>query len=285
MNDAFRKIQVGDITINYEIAKYTKPWRTDEPETFLLYHGYARNMRFWEQWMPLLASDYRVLRFDARGCGETTKPPPGSGTFTLDQVASDAIGLMDKLGIKRVHWVGESSGGIVGLVVALAHPERLHTLTVCDTPFKRPENIARTYTIGEVDRASAFAKYGVGGWCRKTLSYRLDTTKASPELCEWYIEQMDKTPKYVAIEKGLMIGRGDFWPNLPNIKVPTLILAGEKSPIAQEELMKAMQQRMPQAKLVLFEGFRHGINLLAPEQCVSEIREFIDAQRKNATPA
>lgn len=285
MRDVFRKIQVGDITMNFEIVSYTKPWRTDEPETLLLYHGYARNMLFWEQWVPLLASDYRVLRFDARGCGETTKPPPGSGTFTFDQIASDVIGLMDKLGINRVHWVGESSGGIMGLVVALAHPERLHTLTLCDTPFKRPENIATTYTLGEVDRASAFAKYGVGGWCRKTLSYRLDTTKASPELCEWYIAQMDKTPMHVAIEKELMIGRGDLWPSLPNIKVPTLILAGEKSPIAQEEQMKAMKERMPQAKLLLLEGFRHGINLLAPEWCVNEIKKFVDAQRKNGTPA
>ena len=285
MREPFRKIQVGDIAINFEVASYTEPWRTDEPETFLLYHGYARNMLFWEPWVPLLASDYRVLRFDARGCGETTKPLPGSGTFTFEQIASDAIGLMDKLGIDRVHWVGESSGGIMGLVVALKHPERLHTLTVCDTPFKRPENIERTYTLGEVDRAAAFAKYGVGGWCRKTLSYRLDTTKASPELCEWYIAQMDKTPVYVAIEKGLMIGRGDLWPDLPNIKVPTFILAGEKSPIAQEEQMKAMKERMPQAKLVLLEGFRHGIHLLAPERCAKEIKEFVDTQRKKARPA
>jgi len=61
-------------------------------------------------WVPLLAADYRVLWFDARGCGETTKPPPGS-RMSFSQLAGDAVGLMDKLGIERVHWVGESSGG------------------------------------------------------------------------------------------------------------------------------------------------------------------------------
>ena len=195
-------------------------------------------------------------------------------------LVGDSLGLMDKLGIRRAHWVGESSGGIAGLAFALAHPDRLHTLTVCDTPFKRPANIAATYTVGEADRAAAFAKYGVGGWCRKTLSYRIDTTKASPELCEWYIAQMDRTPVPVAVEKEKMIGRGDFWPLLPGIKVPTLILAGQKSPLAEEEKMKAMQQHMPQAKLVTFEGYGHGINLLAPERCVSEIRQFVDTQRQ-----
>lgn len=278
MKHTFSKMQVGDISINYELADYTAPWRTDEPETFLLYHGYARNMLFWEQWVPLLAADYRVLRFDARGCGASSAPPAGSA-MTFDQLVGDSLGLMDKLGIRRAHWVGESSGGIVGLAFALAHPARLHTLNLCDTPFKRSTQIAATYTVGESDRAAAFAKYGVGGWCRKTLSYRIDTAKASPALCEWYIAQMDRTPVPVAVEKEKMIGRGDFWPHLPGIKVPTLILAGQNSPLAEEAKMKAMQQHMPQAKLVTFEGYGHGINLLAPERCVKEIRQFVAAQR------
>lgn len=273
-------MQVGDLAINYELADYTAPWQTKQPETFLLYHGYARNMLFWQQWVPLLASDYRVLRLDARGCGETGKPA-AAGAYSFDQLAGDALGLMDKLGIERAHWVGESSGGIIGLVVALAHPERLSTLTVCDTPFKRPANIATTYTVGETDRAAAFDKYGVGGWCRKTLSYRIDMSKASPELCEWYIAQMDKTPKHVATAMDQTIGKGDFWPHLPKVKVPTLILCGEKSAIAQASQMQEMQQQMPAAKLVAFPGFGHGISMLAPERCVAEIRKFI-AERPGA---
>lgn len=267
--------KVGDLDIHFELADYTPQWRATPAETFLLYHGYARNMLFWQAWVPLLGADYRVLRMDARGCGETSKPPPGS-VFSFEQLAGDAVGLMDTLGIERVHWVGESSGGIVGLAAALAHPRRLSSLTLCDTPFKRPAQIASTYTLGENDRAAAFDKYGVDGWCRKTLSYRLDTEQASPQLCEWYIEQMGKTPKHVAIAMEKAVGQGDFWPHLPNITVPTLVLAGEKSPIAQEAQMKQMQQRLPAAKLVLFPGSGHGINLTAPERCVAEIRTFLN---------
>jgi len=267
--------RVGDIDIHYELADYTPPWQKTPAQTFLLYHGYARNMLFWQPWVPLLGTEYRVLRMDARGCGETTKPPAES-VFSFEQLAGDAIGLMDALGIECVHWVGESSGGIVGLAAALAHPARLSSLTLCDTPFKRSATIASTYTLGEVDRASAFDKYGVDGWCRKTLSYRLDTTKASRGLCEWYIEQMGRTPKHVAVAMDKTVGQGDFWPQLPNIRVPTLVLAGEKSPIAQEAQMREMQQRLPAAKLVLFPGFGHGVNLTAPERCVLEIRKFLD---------
>jgi pimeloyl-ACP methyl ester carboxylesterase len=274
----FQTARVGDIDIRYELIDYTPPWRKTPPATVLLHHGYARNMLFWQPLVPLLAERFRVLRFDARGCGETTQTPPGPA-YVLAQFAKDAVGLLDQLGIERVHWVGESSGGILGLVTALDHPARLHTLTLCDTPFKRSAHIATTYTVGETDRAAAFEKYGVGGWCRKTLSYRLDTTRASPELCEWYIAQMDRVPIPIAVALERMIGAGDMWPRLPEIKTPTLILAGEKSPIATDAMMREMRERMPAAKRVTLRGYGHGVNLLAPQECAREISAFIEAQR------
>ena len=279
-NTHYRTIRVGDLAIHYDLADYTVPWRDTPPDTVLLYHGYARNMLFWRPWVPLLANDYRVLWFDARGCGETTKPPSGS-KMSFPQLAADAIGLMDKLGIERVHWVGESSGGIVGMTAALNHSDRLSTLTLCDTPFKRSSNIQTTYTLGEPTRAAAFDKYGVGGWCRQTLSYRIDTTKASPALCEWYIAQMDRTPKHCAVAMDAAVAEGDMWPRLPEVKTPTLILSGSKSPIAQEAEIKAMRARMPVAKLVAFEGYGHGVNMTAPERCVAELREFLDERRRD----
>lgn len=276
MKHHYNTARVGDLDIRYELADYTQPWRETVPETILLYHGYARNMLFWQPWVPLLAGDYRVLRFDARGCGKTTAPPDGS-VYTFEQLAGDAMGLMDVLGIERVHWVGESSGGIVGMTAALTHAHRLHTLTLCDTPFKRSAQIASTYTLGEATRAAAFEKFGVGGWCRQTLSYRLDTAKASPALCEWYIAQMDATPIHVANGMDKAVAQGDLWPRLPDIQTPTLILGGDRSLIADETHRSAMRERMPRAKVVDFEGYGHGINLLAPERCVAEIRQFVHA--------
>jgi pimeloyl-ACP methyl ester carboxylesterase len=267
-------LRVGDLDIHYDLADYTVPWRETPPETILLYHGYARNMLFWRPWVALLASEYRVLWFDARGCGETTKPPPGA-KMSFPHLAGDAIGLMDALGIDRVHWVGESSGGIVGMTAALEYPQRLATLTMCDTPFKRSSKIQSTYTLGEPTRAAAFDKYGVGGWCRETLSYRLDTSKASPALQAWYIAQMDRTPKHCANAMDAAVAEGDMWPRLPEIKTPTLILSGAKSPIAQESEVKAMKERMPAAKLVAFEGYGHGVNMTAPERCVAELKQFL----------
>jgi len=269
-------VQVGEIRVEYQLSDYTDPWACKEPETILFHHGYCRNMDFWRGWVPDLARHYRVLRINSRGCGNTTAPPPGT-PYTAARLVGDALGVMDKLGIDRVHWVGESSGGILGIVAALNHPERLRSLILCNTPFKIPDTLVETYNVGESDHATAIEKLGVGGWCRKTLSYRLDTSKASVEMQEWYIREMDRVPKHVAIAHHLMAIGDDMIPRLPQITMPILILVGEHSPIAKKEQMEMVHARMPNAKLAVFEGYGHGINLLIPDRCVAEVRAFLDS--------
>ena len=273
MNVQLQKTRVGDIDIEYHLADYTDPWRDDEPQTILFHHGFCRNLEFWTGWVPTLARHYRVLRFNSRGCGGTTTPPAGQ-SYTADQLVGDAIGLMDKLGIERAHWIGESSGGILGMVAALSHPERLNSLILVNTPFKLPGAVMETYNVGHADHATAINTLGVGGWCRATLGYRLDLKKASKELQEWVISEMDKVAKHVAIAHHLMAAGGDMTKRITEIRMPILIMFGEESPLAKKEQMNEMKAKLPNAKLVMFDGYGHGINLLIPDRCVDELQKF-----------
>ena len=274
MNVPTHTVRVGDIDVEYQLSDYTDPWRSDEPETIIFHHGYCRNLDFWSGWVLGLARDYRVLRFNSRGCGKTTAPPAGT-PYHAEQLVGDALGLMDKLGIKKAHWIGESSGGILGIVTALGHADRLHSLILVNTPFKLPGAIVETYNLGEPDHATAINKHGVGGWCRETLGYRLDLKKSSKEMQEWVIREMDKVPKHVAIAHHLMAAGGDMIPRLTEIKMPMLIMFGENSPLAKREQMEAMKARLPNAELVMFDGYGHGINLLIPDLCVAAVRKFL----------
>jgi 3-oxoadipate enol-lactonase len=276
MSNSFNKVKVGDLDIQYELVDYTAPWRKEPPETILLYHGYSRNMLFWQEWVAPLAGDYRVLRFDARGCGGTTHPPAGS-RYTMEQLIADAVGLLDALDIARVHWVGESSGGIVGMETALAHPVRMASLTLCDTPFKRSSAVTTNYALGAADRTAAIEQYGFEAWCRKTLEYRLDTNQASAEYCEWFVKQMARTPAHIAIALGTLFGAGNLWPRLPEVHTPTLIISGSDSKVAPSADVEAMQQRMPNAKLVSFDGYGQCVNFILPQRCASEVLKFIAA--------
>jgi 3-oxoadipate enol-lactonase len=269
-----KTIQVGELKIEYELADYTDPWRSDQPQTVLLHHGYCRNMDFWRAWVPLLARDYRVLRFSSRGCGGTTVPSPGE-PYTMDRLIADAIGLLDALSISNVIWAGESSGGILGLATALQHPSRIGALVLCDTPFRIGNKVADAYNLGEKDYESAIEKHGFEGWCRQTLPYRIDMSKASSGLQEWYVKAMGGAPQHIAISHHLMAVHTDFWPRIGEITAPMLVMAGERSQLATPERMQAMREALPNAKFVAFEGYGHGINLLAPERCVTEMRKFL----------
>ena len=155
-------LAVGNIDVHYKCTDYTDPWRV--APTVLLYHGFGRNLEFWRRWVPLLARDYRVLRIDARGCGKSSVPPP---TRTYSMV----LAVLDHLSIDHVHWGAEASGGHVGMALALAHPSRIASLTLCNTPFQLPASTNDLFVPEEIEHL------GLGHWAAKTLDRRLDIDK------------------------------------------------------------------------------------------------------------
>jgi pimeloyl-ACP methyl ester carboxylesterase len=87
---------------------------------------------------------------------------------------------------------------------------------------------------------------------------------------------MDKIAKHVAIEHHLMAAGGDMTKRITEIKMPILIMFGENSPLSKKEQMNEMKALLPNAKLVMFEGYGHGINLLIPDRCVAEMQKFLN---------
>src|SRR5947209_20621177 len=109
-------------SVHCTIDDYLWPWQ--RPVPVLMMHGFARNARFWNRWVPTIAETHRIYRPDLLGCGESDAPPPGYG-ITPEAIAAQVIAVLNDLGLDRVHWVGESSGGIIGLLLAAARPERI----------------------------------------------------------------------------------------------------------------------------------------------------------------
>ncbi len=261
-------IRVGEVDVHYELADFTDPWRS--APTVLLYHGFGRNLEFWRRWVPLLARDYRVLRIDARGCGGSSAPPP-SVPYTVAALLEDVLAVLDRLAIERVHWGAEASGGHVGMALALEHPERVASLTLCNTPFQLPASANDLFIPEEVER------FGLGHWATKTLERRLDIDKIDRGWIDWSIGQFARVPARIAIAQHDMITRANLLPRLGSITQPVLVMAGRNSKIAPQEQMATMASQLPHAKLVLFEGYGQGIAFTAPERCVAEMRGFLQS--------
>ena len=106
------------------------PRRASGPPVLLL-HGWPQHWWCWRRVIERLHSHYRLLVPDLRGFGWSEAPGTG---YNATGFASDAVGLLDALGLTRAHVVGHDWGGFAAILLALRHPERVHRLLLSNTP-------------------------------------------------------------------------------------------------------------------------------------------------------
>ena len=249
----------------YEDDDYTDPWR--DPETVVLHHGNAKSSRLWYAWVPLLARQYRVVRLDARGFGRSSLPPEGYD-WSLSNFSTDLLRLLDKLGLEKIHLVGETVGGTISLQFAHEHPDRLHSLTVCTSPYK----FAGVATYQDYYRL--VRDEGVAAWAKKTGERRIDPS-ADPAHYQWYIDQMSQTSQRVVLETLAYLATQDLSGILPSIQTPTLILVAENSAGNTPDRTQGMASLLPSSTLVEIPGTSGYVQHSAPDKCVTAWREFI----------
>jgi 3-oxoadipate enol-lactonase len=206
-----------------------------------------------------------------RGCGRSDRPPRDSEIHP-ETLIGDVLRVMDAQGLERVHWVGESSGGVLGVLLAAAYPERVASLVLVNTPVRVLANEAINYTAAAFERRSlsdTFKEFGVAEWCRRTLGQRLDLDHAGPELREFFITEMGQTPDYVAVAIHDCIEPIDTLPLLKGLSIPVLLLAGDKKKVTVEQ-QRIMVREIPHVQATTFEGYGNAIGVLAPERCARE---------------
>jgi aminoacrylate hydrolase len=100
----------------------------EDGEMLILSSGLGGSGSYWQPNLPVLARRYRALTYDQRGTGRSDRHLPGR--TSIEDMASDVLALMDALGIGRAHFLGHALGGLIGLALARAAPERLDKLVV-----------------------------------------------------------------------------------------------------------------------------------------------------------
>ena len=113
---------IRELDMYYEVAGSGEP--------LLLIMGLGADLNAWVRQTPVLSTRYRTVTIDNRGVGRSSKPP---GPYSTAQMADEAAGLLDHLGVERAHVLGVSMGGMIAQEVALRHPRRVGTLTLVCT--------------------------------------------------------------------------------------------------------------------------------------------------------
>jgi len=256
----------GDLQMHYQIDDFTDPWAP--AETVILHHGNGKNLKLWYAWVPLLARDFRVVRLDARGFGESSVPAPGYA-WSMENFADDLSNFMNELGIDKAHLIGESVGGTIGLQFAQRHPDRLYSLTTCSSPFKFRGKSSY------MESHKFISEHGVEAWVRGTSDNRLESGKSNPAHAEWYIREMCRTQKHVLLETFKYLSTLDMTTVLQEIPVPTMVMVGEHSPSNIPDRAENMAALIPKGKLMVIPGASGFVQHSVPEQCVALWREFV----------
>ena len=242
----------------------------------VLLHGYLESLLVWEDFVPYLYKEVRVVTLDLPGHGISVVT---GAVHTMDFLADTVADALKALGIGRCTLVGHSMGGYVALAFCERHPEMLDGVVLLsstpnpDTP-EKAENRRREIELVRADKkeliAELFAPKGFAPENRKRLRAVIE------QLSE--LISMSDSDGVVAVLNGL-IQRADQNEMLRNLNVPQLFIFGREDefiPVAAAEAIVAAQ---PQAEIAWLDHSGHMGFVEEPEQALAILTGFIDRYR------
>jgi pimeloyl-ACP methyl ester carboxylesterase len=262
----------------------------------LLISGFATQMVGWEPgFCRMLADDgFYVIRFDNRDVGLSSRVAGQvelaelfAGTlrsvpYGLDDMADDALGLLDALGVDAAHVVGSSMGGMIGQTVAIRHPHRVLSLcsimsTTGDPGVGQstPEAIA-ALTMPAATTPSEAARRGVRVGRVITSNAYFDEASAARRAEEAYVRAHD--PGGVTRQLAAVGTQVDRTPALAGVKVPTLVIHGAVDPVFHVSGGRATADAVPDARLLVIDDMGHEL----PEPLWTRITSEITANARRA---
>jgi pimeloyl-ACP methyl ester carboxylesterase len=235
-----------------------------------MHHGIGVHSRFWFGWLPTLLKRYRVVRLDVRGYGSSTSSE--YPTWSLEGFVDDIKAVMKAAGAKKVHFVGESMGGTIGLYIAAKHPQMVKSVTVCACAFKGG-------SISNLEKwPSLLSGNDAKRWSRWMMPRRFDLAKNDEKLLKWFeTEQAESNPKVVLSQLRFLQGV-DISNLLPGIKVPLLVLAPGTSPFVSLATSEQIKDVVPGARIVVYPDSRHCLFVSHSHSCAEKLYSFIAGQ-------
>ncbi len=247
----------------------------------LLIAGLGSQMLAWSDEMceSLANRGFFVIRFDNRDIGLSTKfEDAGLPNFleinaaysrgeipevpyTLEDMAGDAVGVLDALNIDKAHVCGASMGGMIAQILAYRHPSRVLSLTLImsttgnpDLPQPKPEILAQFFAPVPSER-EGFIEEMVkrGRLIHGTFAYDEDQSR------EYRAKEYDRSyyPEGITRQLAAMAVPGNLKPKLAAIRAPTLVIHGREDPLNHVEAGKDIATAIPGAELLILDGMGH----------------------------
>jgi 3-oxoadipate enol-lactonase len=257
--------KAGDIELSYE--------RAGDGPPLLMIMGMSGTKHHWgERVLEELRRDFEVIVYDHRDAGDSTKT---GQPFAISDLAVDAAGLMESLQLDSAHVMGISMGGMVAQELALAHPERIRSLTLGCT-YCGGEGSA--LTSEDVMRRLA---EGMSSGDRERAVRTAWEVNVSPSFAaneDAYATFLARGMRYampvaVIMEQMRAIGAHDTSTRLPGLSLPTLVVHGTLDQMLPVENGHMIAGLIPDSRLEILEDVGHMYFLEQPERSAELVRE------------
>jgi pimeloyl-ACP methyl ester carboxylesterase len=263
------RVQVNGIDIYYEV--------TGAGEPLLLIAGFACDLTIWSLVAKALGSSYRLIVFDNRGVGRSSAP---DSPYTIQQMAEDASGLLDQIGVRLAHVAGHSMGGQIAQELALAHPEKVRSLMLLASCAKTDaRNQAIIDSWGELPRqvdAATGARLSLP-WIYTHRFYAYPG--AIQQVIDFIVANPFPSSPLGILHQSRAVSQFDTTARLGAIRCPTLVLVGEEDILLPVRFSEELARGIPSAELVVLEETGHGLLIESPEVVVQAMLPFLAKQR------
>jgi len=265
------RAQTGDVSIEYEVHGDSGDW-------LLLVQGLGYARWGWAWQVEDLARAFRVITFDNRGVGGSDAPP---GPYTVEQMAGDAVGLLDALGVERAHVVGASLGGLIAQEIAIGRPERVARLVLACTTFGGPQCFPMPeQTVSLIQRAAEMsADERLRAFVENALSPSFVASR--PDVVERIMQYRVTTAQPLAAWQAQAAAGAAFDSSerLGGVKAQALVVTGTEDVVVDPRNSKLLAGAVPGASLVEMSG-GHLFFVEYPERFNALVEGFVNAVTK-----
>jgi non-heme chloroperoxidase len=247
---------------------YRSQGAKSDPSVVLL-PGPTDSWRSYEPILPAVPPHVRVVAVSLRGHGDSSKPSSG---YSIDELASDVLPLLDALGIDRAALVGHSGSCLVARRVALQAPDRVAGLVLESSPTTLRGDPKLQELIGSV--VSKLTEPIDPDFARSFLA-DTSTDDLDRELMERLVEDLLKVPVGAWKEMFASLFDYDDTAELRLVDVPTLLVWGDADPLIPRSMQDALMRMLPRAELVVYRGVGHTPRWEEPARFAGDVTRFV----------
>lgn len=257
--------QINGINLYYEVHGEGTP--------VVCVAGFSADHQAWREITPALAEQYQVIVFDNRGAGQTDVP---SGPYCIEDFAKDTVALCDHLDIDKAHFIGNSMGGMILQQLGYSYPERVRSLCIANSVYKR-SSVFTPFLEAHFDLVASGAD--IHALVRQFMCWlvaydfinqpgKLDEmvefalNNPHPFTLEGYQNQLHALKQFDATN----------W--ISQIACPTLVMAGDQDIIFRSDTVKAIADAISGSIYLQFKHCGHLPMLEKPAAFVNAVNNF-----------